>query len=96
MNVLWLEQAEAGLQEIVDHLLEVDPNAALRIYQAIAGHTQLLGEYPGIGRPGRVVTTRELVVARAPYLVAYTVDPTIDAVVILRILHGARLWPDEL
>jgi len=42
-----------------------------------------------------VVNTRELVIARTPYVVAYTVDPQIDTVIILRVLHGARQWPEE-
>ena len=46
------------------------------------------------GRPGRVEGTRELPIVRTPYLAAYRV---IDgAVVILRILHGARQWPDDM
>jgi plasmid stabilization system protein ParE len=28
--------------------------------------------------------------------VGYTFDRRADAVVILRVLHGARRWPDEL
>lgn len=56
----------------------------------------MLAEYPGLGRPGRVVTTRGLVIPQTPDIVAYTADTGINAVVILRLLHGARLWPDEL
>lgn len=65
------------------------------MYDAIRDGVALLGDYPGLGRPGRVAGTRELVIARAPYIIAYTVDPRIDAVIILRVPHGARLWPEE-
>jgi plasmid stabilization system protein ParE len=34
-----------------------------------------------------------LVIGRTPYIVAYTVDARRDAVVILRVLHGAQRWP---
>ncbi|TJV25813.1 MAG: type II toxin-antitoxin system mRNA interferase toxin, RelE/StbE family, partial [Mesorhizobium sp.] len=45
-------------------------------------------------RPGRIAGTRELVVARTPYIAAYAV--VADTVRILRILHGAQMWPDEI
>jgi addiction module RelE/StbE family toxin len=52
-----------------------------------------LAEFPEMGRPGRIEGTRELIVTRAPYVVAYSF--TREAVTILRILHGAQLWPIE-
>ena len=96
MKVLWLDRAEADLDEILDYLVGHDPGAAVRNYQFIRHRVGLLGDYPGLGRPGRVVGTRELVIPQTPYVVAYTVDQASDAVVILRVLHGARLWPEEL
>jgi len=96
MQVLWLDRAAADLAELFDYLLERNPGAALRVLSAIQGQVLMLGDHPGLGRPGRVPGTRELVVARTPYIVAYTVDHRVDAVIVLRVLHGARLWPDEL
>ena len=95
MQLLWLDRAEGDLVEIVDYLIERDPAAALRIYEAIRQQVELLATQPAIGRAGRVKDTRELVIARTPYLVAYTVDRRIDAVIILRVLYGAQQWPDE-
>jgi len=57
---------------------------------------ELLAAQPAIGRSGRVKDTRELVIARTPYIVACTVDQHIDAAIILRVLHSARHWPDDL
>jgi addiction module RelE/StbE family toxin len=96
VRILWLERAEADLNDLFDYLLERDTTAAFRVYDAIRDRVGLLAEHPGLGRPGRVAGTRELVIARTPYIVAYTVDRRIDAVIILRVLHGARVWPDEL
>jgi toxin ParE1/3/4 len=48
---------------------------------------------PGLGRPGRVEGTRELVVANTPYLVSYRVRNNV--VEILRVFHGARKWPQK-
>ncbi len=46
------------------------------------------------GRPGRVKGTRELVIVHPPYIAAYRVKK--ETIQILRVLHGARLWPDTL
>jgi toxin ParE1/3/4 len=51
-------------------------------------------DFPNSGRPGRVAGTRELVVPGAPYILPYRIDG--DAVRILRVIHAARLWPDEI
>jgi toxin ParE1/3/4 len=50
-----------------------------------------LANHPHMGRAGRIKGTRELVVSGTPYVIAYRVEP--DAVVILRLLHGAQRWP---
>jgi len=41
----------------------------------------------------RSLGTRELVIPRTPYVAADLVDA--DTVRILRVLHGAQMWPDE-
>jgi len=96
MQIRWLDRAEADIDELFEYLLDRDPRAAQRIYNAIREQVALLADQPGLGRPGRVAGTRELVITRTPYIVAYTVDLHIDAVIVLRVLHGARRWPDEL
>jgi toxin ParE1/3/4 len=42
---------------------------------------------------GRVDATRELVIPRTPYVVAYTIVD--EQVMILSVMHGARRWPDH-
>ncbi|HSV00551.1 MAG TPA: type II toxin-antitoxin system RelE/ParE family toxin [Roseiarcus sp.] len=48
----------------------------------------------GVGRIAEIVETREPIISRAPFLVAYRIHDT--AIEILRVLHGARRWPDRL
>lgn len=53
-----------------------------------------LGEQPGMGRPGRIKGTRELVFGDIPYIVAYRVTaPTVEVVTVM---HGDQRWPDKL
>ena len=46
------------------------------------------------GLPGRVDGTRELVIDRTPYIAAYRVAGV--TVQILRVLHGAQRWPEDI
>lgn len=50
-----------------------------------------LTQMPRIGRIGRVENTRELVVSRTPYIVAYRIEE--DRISVIRIFHGRREWP---
>jgi len=53
----------------------------------------MLADHPGIGRPGRVDGTRELVIPGLPYVIAYLHRG--DTVTVLRVLHGAMRWPER-
>ena len=61
---------------------------------AIEEAVRRLADHPRMGRPGRVKGTRELVISGTPYVIAYRVKR--DAVVILRLLHGAQRWPPDM
>jgi len=53
----------------------------------------VLSRSPAIGRPGRVLGTREFVIAGLPYIIAYRVrDKDLE---ILRVLHTSRRWPGD-
>jgi toxin ParE1/3/4 len=91
VRVRWLPQAQRDLQRQLEYVAERDPNAATALSQAVATAATRLIDHPKIGRPGRLRSTRELVVTRTPYVVIYRVEPS--EVVILRVLHGAQRWP---
>ena len=48
----------------------------------------------GLWRPGPIEGTRELVIQRTPYIAAYRIER--ETVAILRVLHGAQEWADEM
>jgi len=84
----------ADLEAIIDHIAAENPRAALALWDEIERQVERLALYPHSGRIGRVDGTRELVVNRTPFIVGYRVGEGI--VFILRALHGARQWPDEI
>lgn len=92
MNPRWLWLAARDLDCAFDHIAENDIDAAERTVNTILEAVERLVDFPGSGRPGRVVETRELVVGT--HIVAYRVRDGI--VEILRVLHSRRKWPDIL
>ena len=93
MKIVWTLFALADRDFIFDHIAEDNPEATARVDHSIETHVDLLASSPELGRPGRVPDTRELVIARTPYIAAYEVQHA--AVKILRVLHGAQQWPPE-
>ncbi|HEY2391248.1 MAG TPA: type II toxin-antitoxin system RelE/ParE family toxin [Candidatus Angelobacter sp.] len=92
MRVVWTHAAANDLEQISDYLFEQHAEIAVdtirRIYQTAAA----LKQFPHRGRPGRKQGTRELVLIQLPYLVVYEIVG--QRVHILRVLHGARRWPE--
>jgi addiction module RelE/StbE family toxin len=91
VKVEWRPLAEADLSEIVRYVASENPIAAYDLHRKIVGHAAILAEHPLIGRPGRIDDTRELVVPRTHYIVAYRLAG--ETIIVLRVLHTARRWP---
>jgi len=92
--VNWTEQAELDVDEIMAFIAEDNPRAAIHVVHEIRDAAAQLALFPMLGRAGRVEGTRELVVLRTPYVIAYRF--VANEVTLLHIFHGARLWPEEL
>jgi toxin ParE1/3/4 len=93
MPIHWTQRARRQFLAIIDAVLEDNPAAAERVYDAITDSVSRLLTFPEMGRPGRVPGTRELVIASQPYIVAYRIRG--QTVHILAVLHGAQKWPDR-
>jgi toxin ParE1/3/4 len=89
--IRWTERAGTDLVGIAEWIATHDQAASQRVVNAILSGVARLEAHPRLGRNGRVPNTRELVIRRFPYVVIYR--PLTDAVVILRVLHGAMRWP---
>jgi len=94
MRIRWMDSAKIDLQELHQYITRDDRQAAKHIAKSIQKAVSQLEVHPQLGRAGRVLGTRELIVAGTPYLVAYRVKHSV--VMIVRILHGAMLWPSSL
>jgi toxin ParE1/3/4 len=91
MRVRWLRTALRNLDEEASYIAADDPAAARLVVARVLEAVAQLADQPGLGRPGRVPSTRELVVARTRYIVPYRVRR--DSVEILRVFHTSRRLP---
>ena len=91
MKIRWMPLAEQDLEAAYDYVQQDNENAARQLVARILSVVGMLGRHPLAGREGRVKGTRELAVARTPYVIAYRIHR--DEVQILAVLHGARRWP---
>jgi len=91
MKIRWMPLAEQDLEAAYEYVRQENEDAAKQLVGRIFSSVGMLSRYPRSGREGRVKGTRELVVARTPYLIAYRVHE--DEIQILAVLHGAQRWP---
>ncbi len=94
MRIVWTDRALIHLEAIGAYLEERSPAGSTRVLEAIGNGVESLGRHPWRGRSGRVRRTRELVVPRTRYLVAYRLRG--EDLEILAVIHGAQRWPKRL
>ena len=73
MKIEWSPEAATDFAGIVAYIHEQNPSAADRIAHTMYDSAASLKTFPNRGRPGRVVGTRELVLAPLPFIVIYRV-----------------------
>ena len=93
MKTRWLDLAVDDLADIADYIARDNPDAAKLMVSRLWSAVKSLDKQPEMGRPGRVYGTRELIVSGTPFIVPYRIIKS--EIHILRVLHGARNWPDE-
>lgn len=89
--IQWSQQARRDLVSLRGWLTERNPTAAQAHARRIAEAARRLAEFPGLGRPGRLPNTRELVIPQTPYVLPYSVRD--GRVLILAVLHHSQRWP---
>ncbi len=82
---------------IVKYIAQDNPAAAVNVADAIDRAIESLIAMP-TGHKGRVAGTYEKTVRRLPYIIAYALGGERkghEIITVLRIIHGARNWPEE-
>lgn len=94
MQVKWTRKALINLDDAVKYTAADKPTAAAGVAQKIWNTSQMLAEQPGLGRPGRVAGTRELIISGLPYILPYVEKAGV--LYILRVMHTSIKWPQKL
>jgi plasmid stabilization system protein ParE len=96
MTIRWTQPANDDFIGIVEWIAVNNRGAASAVGRKILAAVEQLDDFSFLGRPGRSPDTRELVIASLPYLAVYCIESAPPrSVVILRVLHGAMLWPPD-
>ena len=93
MIIQWLDDAIKDLEALRHYISQDNLSAANSITRKILHAIDILSEQPNMGRPGIVTNTRELIVARTPYILPYRVKNA--SIQILRVFHCAMQWPED-
>lgn len=93
MRVKWLRKALRSLDDEATYIAIDDAAAARLVVNRVLDAVASLAEQPGLGRPGRVPGTRELVVLKTRFIVPYRVRG--ELIEILRVFHTSRRLPDR-
>jgi toxin ParE1/3/4 len=93
MQVKWSRKALLNLDDAVEYIAADNPARAAEVVQRVWTCAQQLADQPGMGRPGRVAGTRELVISGLPNILPYVKKGS--AVIILRVMHASMKWPGK-
>ncbi len=94
MTVVWSPRAIDHLTHLRAFIARENPRAANRIAATLLEAVERLAELPGLGRPGRIAGTRELVVPGTPYIVPYRLRG--DRLEVIAVFHTSQKWPRQL
>jgi toxin ParE1/3/4 len=94
MKVVWSRRAIRHLVCLREYIeKDSEQNAAL-VAKRIVKAVDLLQAHPEIGRPGRVVGTRELVVPETRFIIPYRVRG--ERLELIAVFRGRQKWPAKL
>ncbi len=94
MTIVWSPRAIEHLAHLRAHIARDNPKAANRVANALLEAVERLAELPNLGRPGRVVGTRELIVPGTPYVIPYRLRG--DRLEVVAVFHTRQKWPKHL
>jgi addiction module RelE/StbE family toxin len=94
MKVVWSPRAIRHLVVLREYIARDSETNAAMVAERILRAVDLLQTQPEMGRPGRIIGTRELVVPNAPWVIPYRIRN--QRLELLAVFHGRQRWPDKL
>ncbi len=94
MTIVWSRRAIRHLVSLREYIEKDSRQNAALVASRILKAVDLLQTHPEMGRPGRVVGTRELVVAQTPFIIPYRVRR--GRLELIAIFLGRQKWAVKL
>jgi plasmid stabilization system protein ParE len=94
VTIVWSPRAIEHLAHLPEYIARDNPSAANRIASALLDAVERLARLPNLGRPGRAVGTRELVVSGTPYIIPYRLRG--DRLEIVAVFDARQKWSKQL
>jgi toxin ParE1/3/4 len=94
MKIVWSRRAIRNLVALREYIEKDSEQSAALVASRILKAVDLLQAHPEMGRPGRVLGTRELVVPDTPYVMPYRVRR--ERLELIAVFHGRQKFPDRL
>lgn len=94
MKVVWSRKAVEHLVALREYIAKDSEQNAALVAKRILNAIDLLQTQPEMGRPGRVVGTRELVIPDTPYIIPYRIRH--ERLELIALFHGRQKWPKKL
>lgn len=95
IKAVWLKKALDNLDKEAEFIALENPQAARVVVANILAAVQQLALNPALGKPGRIMGTRELILADVRYIIPYRVKTKEARVEILRVFHSSRKRPER-
>nr|CDP79670.1 YacB protein [Bartonella schoenbuchensis] len=90
MKLIWTRIAHVDRKKIREYIAQDNPSAALKFDKLLSEKIKKLVKFPTLGRSGRIINTRELIV-HSNYIMIY--DISNGVIRILRVLHAKQKFP---
>jgi plasmid stabilization system protein ParE len=94
MKAVWSRRAIRHLVSLREFIAKGSEQNAARVAERILDAIELLQTQPEMGRPRRVLGTRELVVPGTPYIIPYRVRR--ERLELIAVFHGRQNWSAKL
>jgi len=93
MKFVWSRRAIRHLVQLRERIANDSEDNAALVGSRILTAVELLETHPEMGRPGRVLGTRELVIPQTPYVIPYRVKQ--GRLELIAVFHGRQKWPES-
>jgi addiction module RelE/StbE family toxin len=92
LNVNFTPQARDDLFSIRDWIAEDDARVADQVIARIVQTAMMFGQFPMLGRVGRIAGTREFSVVGLPYMIVYRIESETE-IDVVTVVHTRRKYP---